>query len=519
MIKILGKRVVLWLCFATGMVQAGSVEAMVDEHEVAKGESVLFSITVVGEESDPLPELSDINGYKIEQITRNRGSDFVHIDGKSVMQTTTTITYEFKPQFNMTIPAFQVMVDGKVETTEAISLRVVEKRVGSKPKNKYFSLEMRLNKENAYVGEPLVATVIFRQNSKINLMELDYKKPPFTNFFAKQLDEEKSYQEGVYKVHELNYLLMPKKEGSVTIEPATAKVAQRVEEKQAGGWFANVPKWSNIASERLNLEVKKPMGVYDIGGDFTLKSSVDTKEAKANKPINLTIEFKGEGSLEAFSGFEFDIPDVTVYSDDAKVKSDFSNNKLSSHYIKTFVFIADHDFTIPSKTVNVFNYKTGKIKKLTTSTYEIKVGGGVKKEVVSPSTQPLVYSKNRQVAEEPKGSLTDELLLKTEAINERFVNLSPGFKLLGLMFLLGFFSAFLIKYLFRFVFGIFRKKEKRESFDGHEALQILYPHIGEHADVEYMVRQLYAIKRGEKRVKLDKKLLKELLNQYKPSSK
>ena len=202
---------------------AGSIESSVDSKEIALGDSVLFSITVVGEESDPLPELQEIGGIIIDQITRNKGSDFVHVNGKSIMQHTSTVTYEFKPPYNMTIPAFQVMVDGKVETSKAINLKIVKPIAGSKRKNKYFSLDMKLSKERAYVGEAVVATVYFRQNMNINLMELNYEKPPFTAFFSKQLEGETTYKEGVYKVHELKYLLMPKKEGKIELEPATAK--------------------------------------------------------------------------------------------------------------------------------------------------------------------------------------------------------------------------------------------------------------------------------------------------------
>jgi len=85
MIRILGNK--LWLMVFTGVALfAGSIESSVDSKEIALGDSVLFSITVVGEESDPLPEMQEIGGIIIDQITRNKGSDFVHVNGKSIMQ-------------------------------------------------------------------------------------------------------------------------------------------------------------------------------------------------------------------------------------------------------------------------------------------------------------------------------------------------------------------------------------------------------------------------------------------------
>ncbi len=501
MIRILGKKLCLLLLMGVTL-YAGSIESTVDSHEIARGDSVLFSIIVVGEDSDPLPELKEIDGMKIEQITRNKGSDFVYVNGKSVMQHTTTITYEFKPKYNMTIPAFQVKVDGKIETSKAINLKVVEPIAGSKRKNKYFSLDMKLNKTKAYVGEAVVATVYFRQNMNIKLMELDYKKPPFSAFFSKQLEGEDTYKEGVYTVHELKYLLIPKKEGNIAIEPATAKVAQRVQERQEGGWFANVPKWSNIASPSPTLEVLPAPSSYDVGGDFTLTSSIDKKEVKANKPVNVTIELKGEGSLEDFAGIKFDIPDVTVYSNDAKIKSSYKDDKLISSYVQSFSFISDHDFTIPSKEIRVFNYKTGELKSLKTEVYSVKIKGS--EQVKKPMS--VVHTKNMVKKEREE--------VEKVSILQKFENLPPTFLLLSLTFLLGAMSSFFALYLVKLFSS--RNRAKKHAFNGHEALQILYPHIGENAEVEFIVRQLYAIKNGEKKVKLDKELLKELLNRYKP---
>lgn len=498
MIKTLGKQCFL-LLFTSATLYAGSIESSVDSTEIARGDSVLFSITVVGEESDPLPEMDEIDGMKIEQITRNSGSDFVYVNGKSVMQHTKTVTYEFKPKYNMTIPAFQVKIDDKVETSKAINLKVVKAIAGSKRKNKYFSLDMKLNKERVYLGEPVVATVYFRENKNINLMELKYKQPPFKAFFSKQLEGEKSYKDGIYKVHELKYLLTPKKEGKITIEPATAKVSQRVQERQKGGWFANVPKWSNISSPSLHLEVLSAPDSYDLGGDFHLSSSVESIKVKANKPTNLTINLDGEGSLDEFEGIEFELSDVTVYSDDANITSSYKKEKLLSHYRQKFAFIADHDFTIPMKEIRIFNYKTGKLQTLRTDSYSIEVEGG-RKEKVEPMT---AINSNTIAAKEQKEA---GFLGKTE-------NLSPSFLLLFLTFMLGalstLFSIYMVDYFVR------RSQAKKHAFDGHEALKILYPHIGESSEVEKMVRQLYAIKNGDKKIKVDKNLLKELVSQYK----
>jgi len=55
---------------------------------------------------------------------------------------------------------------------------------------------------------------------------------------------------------------------------------------------------------------------------------------------------------------------------------------------------------------------------------------------------------------------------------------------------------------------------KKFGFNYDEALQVLYPKMSQSPDVEAMVRQLYAIKQGDKSIQIDKKVLKAMLKHY-----
>ena len=473
---------------------AGSIEANVDTTELLRGDGVLLTITVVGEKSERLPDIDEINGIKVDSVTRHTGSNFIQVNGENRMEHTQTMTLEFKPLQSMTIPAFQIEVDGKVETTSAIALNVVETLSESKRKNPHFAMEIKLDKTKLYLGEPILATVYFKQRTVIDIMRLEYEKPEFKDFFNKQLNEEKTYKEEGYTIHALNYLLVAKKEGNFTLERAEAKVAQRVRQRQAGGWFADVPKWSNIASDSLNIEVIKPQGSYDLVGDFSVNETIDTTKAKANKPINLEIEIEGQGSLDDFEGITFDIDGVTTYSDDAEVNSTLIAKRLESHYVKRFVFIADHNFTIPSKTLRMFNYKTGQVKVVKTKAYDITIEGENQ-----AGTSAVVHT-----------SVVNE----KQDRNSSAINLNywiwAGMSLLGSVMTL----------LFQYLFSLFYTKWKRKKvgFNGDEALRLLYPNISKSKEVEAMVRKLYAVKNGEKGIKIDRELLKTMVNEYKPKS-
>jgi len=512
MIKILGNRLffIALFSFLSIHLYGGSVKVSVDEKEVILGDSILFTITVVGQESDPLPEMDSIGGVEVDNIMRHKGSDFVYVDGKSVMENTESITFEFKPTQNMTIPAFQLKVDGVLKTTDAINLTVRKLEEGEIRKNKYFSIDLKLNKSKVYLGEAVIATVFLRQKSALDIMSLDYKKPEFKNFFSKQLGEEKKYTEESDTVYELSYLLSPKKEGVLQVEPATAKIAQRVREKQVGGWFANVPKWSNLSSTELNLTVVKPTEDYDLMGNFTLTDTLDIQKVKLNKPVNLKVEIRGEGSFDDFEGLVFDLDGVTIYSEDAIIESKFEKESLKSHYSKSFAFISDHNFVIPPKSIRLFDYTTGQVKVLKTRGYHIIVEGG--KKVAKVET---IHTKN------PVPIQSNQKETDTNQLSGFTV---PSFLILFLTFILGIFATLFFRILLpilkQFLPFISKKwRDSRLGFDGYEALTILYPHIGENREVEEMVRRLYAIKNGDNSVEIDKELLKRLVKEYQVKTK
>jgi hypothetical protein len=68
---------------------------------------------------------------------------------------------------------------------------------------------------------------------------------------------------------------------------------------------------------------------------------------------------------------------------------EYSDKKLQSRYIKSFVFISEHNFTIPSKILRVFNPKTNELTYLKTKAYFIEVDRLL--EIVNSRKEPISY--------------------------------------------------------------------------------------------------------------------------------
>ena len=492
MLKILGS-----LLGAVGLLWAGSVTATVDLDKVYKGDTVLLTLAMTGKKVDVLPDIPEINGQKVFNLQRRTTNNFVHVNGVSSMEKTNMMIMEFRPDKNMTIPSFSVKVDGEMKSTKPIKVTVLPSPTGAKRANSNFALDIAIEKKKFYLGESIVLNLYFKQRSNLDVLEIKYMPPAFKDFFSKQIGEGKTYKKGAFTIQELNYLLIAKKAGALTLEPARAEIAQRSRERQEGGWYIDVPKWSKISSSALNVEVIEPTEPHDIVGKFKLTDTLDTLKVKANKPVTLRMELLGLGTLDDYDGINFKIPSVTIYSDDAKVESRLMGKKLQSRYQKSFVFIGDHSFTIPSQEIRAYDYTTGKIEILKTKAYMIEVENTASLDPKALATQSEVESR---IALPP---------IRSQLNMEKRTTLYSLF----LAFLLGVVLTLLFKYITPFVVSKWRRK--RKHFNGEEAFKILYPKMSESKEVEEMVRQLYAIKSGAKDIRIDREKLKEMVARYK----
>ena len=472
MIATLGKIIVVFTIISSFLC-GGSAEVSVSKHELYRGESAFLTISLVSnQKSDSLPTIEEIAGVDVLDSRRTSNAKYISVKGQAVMKYIETLTLEFKPLESLIIPSFAFIIDGEQTMTKPIKLNVLDKK--TELKNSSFLIEMSTNKSKVYLGESFVVSVVFKQKKELKIMKIEYIKPRFIEFFSKQLGKEKVYSQGDYMVHKLEYLLRAKHLGDLNIRSAKVKVAKRKRTLEEGAWYKDTPSWSNVVSSALTIKVIDENQDYDVLGNIQLKEFIDTQKVKANTPIHLRVELQGEGNLEAYEGLDFNLPNVTVYSDEANISMEYSDKKLKSRYVKSFVFVSDHDFTIPSKILRVFDPKTKELNYLKTKRYFIKIDTVLEK--VNHNREPLLY----------------------------------------LFLALAFFLGALFLLFLQYIPTLYNKyRAKKFSFDGHEALRILYPYISEDSRVEEMVRKLYALRSGEKDIKIDKKVLKELVEKYK----
>lgn len=495
----------LLLLFATcyllfvAYASAASVKAEVSQREVVAGNMVQLKLSAKGNRAE-FPAIQEIGGVKVLGRSQTQNNSYTYINGKMQSEHTTNLILTFAPQKDMTIPSFTVKVDGKTYKTDPIAVKVVKASAPGVGNNVKYALQMKADKQEVMVGEPLVVTVYFSLKTGVRLADNpQYNKPEFKGFFVKEVKTPRAYIKGDRQIQELRYILTPQKAGTYTVGPATAKISEvdRNRRDMFGRFFGG--SWKSIASNTLTITVKPKPEDTDLVGDFTLTSSVDHEQTKANKPVNLTVHIEGEGSLEDFDLSDYEIDGVTVYSDDPKTDTTLSGGKLKSTFAKSFAFISDHDFTIPARTISVYDTKKGGVTTLKIPSYDIKVSAP-KQYAASVPAENGTDGKVQTNLKQPSGA--------PEKVVEKKIEVEHvAWWMLLLAFGAGAVTMYLIGRLPKFKTGASPFKES-------EALKILYAHINDDKEAEEMVRRLYAKKNGDKSVIIDKKELKALVEKY-----
>ena len=495
----------LWVLFAlfSALLYGDGVEAVLSQQEVVEGNTAQLRIVAEGE-GVVFPNITDINGVPVLGRGQTQNTSIQVINGKSQVTHTTSLVLTFEPKKSMEIPSFTVTINGKAYQTKPLKLRVVKSTAPKGVSSGAYSLSMKANKKEVIVGEPLVVSVYFAVRNDVRLADNpQYQRPEFKGFLVKEIAQPKRYTKGDHQITELRYILVPEKAGSYHLDPATAKVglADMSRRDIFGRYFGVV--WKPIASNSLDITVKEAPQDAELIGRFYVESKLDKNVTKANKPVNLTVTIQGDGSLEDYEMPNYEIDGVTVYSDDAKITTQVIGDKIQSTYVKKFVFIADSDFTIPARTIKAYDPQSKTYKSLTVPSYRVQVIAPKHQVVTTPASTPsipqssgTVHSNITPPATEPKATTGTATMPQT----------LQAWWMLVVSFLAGMVTMYLVRLL---------KWRKRPSlFKESDALKILYPHMDEDAEVEAMVRKLYAKKRGEKGIEIDKKALKAMVERY-----
>ncbi len=434
------------------ILSAASVRVEVDKPAIYPGESVSFTITASGKGDVKFPNIKDIDGFLITGTSDSQSTIIINGEVKKSVSR----TYIFSPTKDVTIPSFEVEINGKKYKTKPVKIKILTPKPSSNSHGEV-SLTLKASKKEVYVGEPVRVDIIFKKRADANIDKVEIEEPKFKDFWVKRIQGSQKGVDGEYITQTYSFIVFPQKSGKLKIPPIAAKIGKAV--KTRGGFFNdpffndpffNDPffqrfttkiKWRKIFSNSLELSVKPLPDNLEVYGDFILKAKTDKKRVKANKPVNLTIQIAGEGNIDDIKKFEIDIPNAVVYSDDPKISTKIENGKYVGTFTQKVAIIADRSFTIPSIEFRYFdkNLKKEVIKK--TKPIHIEVIGSSSS---AKNEKPIIEEKKTEPVSTEKSKNAKNLSKESENPFAKYLFLFLGY-VLGIFTVWGFYKLKEIK--------------------------------------------------------------------------
>ncbi len=449
------------------------VIAEVDSSTVELGEMVTYSLNISGE---------DITRPNIKRLC---DSDVISTSSQTSMQIINgnisknyVLSYKFVPQKSCTIEPVEVEIDGKIESSNALEVKVVPI---SGAKDLDFVLKLESDKKELYVGETFDMTLTFKQRKNAEAVDSKFTSPDLKGFWIKNESKPQKYEDGKYVITKIVYTMAPQRAGELKITKAQMQVASRSSKADRwGSWIPSI-KWKSYFSNELSFDVKPLPSGINLIGNFNINAAVDKTEVNANEAVNCSIEVVGNGNLEDIESFKPEIDGVAVFDEKITVEGDKLTQKI--------VFVAERDFVIPAFSLKYFNPQTKEIKTIHTKKMPIGVKNSKSEETLNIKKQES--RSNAQESLETTQTETAALIIS---------------------FAIGLICGILIM-IFRDKISF--KKEHKSSIKDPKNLLVKLLEFKYDPQVKEIIEILEKNIYQNQNIEIDKKILREILKRYK----
>ncbi len=360
------------------IVFAANLHIQVNKTKILPNEEVLITLTAKGKEIE-FPNPSKIAGYPVLGTSIN--NNIMVINGE--VKESVSKTFVIAPDKNITIPSFNVKIDGKIYKTKPVKIEVVSPK---QTKGDY-ELDLNISKKNLYIGESAILRIKFTKQKNIDTVQI--QSPENENFYLKEISKQ-NLPNGV----EYDFLIIPQKAGDFTIGPISAKIGHLIKEKLFGDPFFTMTsmKYQTIYSNKLNIKVK-PIPKDSVFGDFNISVKANNV-VEANKPNNVYLKLSGCGDFLDMKEFDLKIKNASVYKNIPSLKTYIKNQKLCGTLEQNFTVISDTNYTIGAFKLKEFNGTS--LKTISSKPINVYVkGGAVKKTTPPPIKQQKSQNSNK----------------------------------------------------------------------------------------------------------------------------
>lgn len=298
-----------------------NVTAEVSTSRVYVGEAFILQVRVEGASSAEVPSVPPTPGlearFKGGQDVSQRST--LIVNGRRVDKSFTAYVMQFEvvatTPGTITIPPFDVRTDGRVFTTNAVTISAVPPQ-----EDKDVRLRIEVDNPNPYVGEPIRLRLMlglgraaadaafavpgvearFDTVDESSVLQQLQNQPLFEVLGAQvPATQGSSRFDGVeMTTYTAERVLVPRESGRITIGPATASV-DLIERKAMSIFDRDQTRRAVVPSNPLALDVKplpvggKPANFNGLIGGYRIAARASPTEVNVGDPITVTIRVEG----------------------------------------------------------------------------------------------------------------------------------------------------------------------------------------------------------------------------------
>ena len=383
------------------------VKESVDRNALYRGDSVTYTIAVSGKDVE-FPTIIEIGGNPIISTSGSQNISVINGD----FQKTVSKSYVFTPKASLEIPSYKVLVNGGVEMTRAIAIKIVEP---SQDKSAPVVLDIHLSKEKVHVGEVVRFDLTFKKKPNVPVYKLDIDEPVFEDFWVKKLDGVQEGVDGEYTTRTHSYLLFAQRSGTLKIPSITANVGQLSQQRRSrsdpffNSAFGQQVRYNKVFSNDVALRAEALPNGLELYGDFNINTKVDKTTVAANKPLNFTVSIDGIGNIDDVKKYSLDIEGAVIYANEPVIKARVEGEDYLGTFEQKIVIIADGSYTIPSLELHYFDSVSQKEVVKKSQPIEITVTGGVAKVSTMQNSSDNKIELSQESTENPLAGNSGEL--------------------------------------------------------------------------------------------------------------
>ena len=366
LIRALAAAAALWalLVLATpASAQDSPISAEVDYTQISFEQELLLTVTIAGSLNTPEPNLPPIDWAKVSGPTRVP----LLISVNNVTSSQVLNYYRLQPTRigAQTIGPVTVEVGGQTYETEPIEVEVTRSgtgRISPRPaptpivlpglspadEQDAFLVSAEVDNPSPYVGQQVTYTFRYLSIFQYFAWPRGYEPPEFTGFWHRQDPRWQELSDIVgtrrYRGMEVNTLIFPAVEGTVTIEPSSITVPP-----------SRFRSGRTLETNPVELEVRPmPNGAPDdfrgAVGDYKVAASITSGRAAANETLTLALLITGRGNLEALPDPKMpEMPGWRSFDGESSANTQIADGELvgARSIERVYIPSAPGEFTIP----------------------------------------------------------------------------------------------------------------------------------------------------------------------------